>query len=89
MDKRVEYNGLIADNIKRMRIEKGLSQEKLAEKLQGLGIDYTHARISQIELRKRPPTALLLVALKCLYDCEYSEFFSEVEVEYNDILKRD
>lgn len=58
-------------------------------KLQTLGIDYTPARISQVELKKRPPAAVLIVALKYIFDCEYHEFFAEIEEEYNILLKDD
>lgn len=81
MDKREEYNGFIADNIKRLRKEYGLSQEQLIVKLQTMGIDYTRARISQVELKKLPPAAVLVVALKYLFECEYSDFFGEIEKE--------
>ncbi len=87
MSKREQYNHSIADNIRRLRIERGLSQEQVTAKLQTLGIDYTPARISQVELKKRPPAAVLIVALKYIFDCEYHEFFSEIETDYNAILK--
>ena len=86
MDKREQYNNTIADSIRRLRLEKGWSQAALAAKLQTLGIDYTHARISQIERKKRPPTAVFIVALKCIFECEYHDFFAEVETEYKQLL---
>ena len=86
MDNRERYNNYIANNIRRLRKKNGYSQAKLAEKLQTLGIDYTHARISHIELKKRPPTAALVIALKCIFDCEYSELVGEVEDECKELL---
>ncbi len=86
MNNREKYNGGIADNIRRLRKDRQWSQEALASKLQILGIDYSSARISQVELKKRPPTAILVVALKCLFACEYSDLLGEVEQGFNRIL---
>ena len=86
MSKRDEYNGFIADNIRRLRKEHGWSQEQLTIKLQTMGIDYTRARISQIELKKRPPAVVLIVALTYIFDCEYHDFFAEIEEEYDTLF---
>ena len=72
-------NDLIVDNIVRLRQDSGLSQESIAARLQTMGINYTRGRLSMIETKKRPPTALLLVGLKIIFACNYDDFYSAAE----------
>lgn len=69
----------MGENLRRLRLQSGLSQEKLCAKLQLYGCDIgrtTYAKYESGELNIR---ASVLIALHKLYHCSYDEFFAGLE----------
>lgn len=69
MKKICYYNNknIIAENLKKLREEKGLSQSNLAAKLQTMNVNIDQQMISKIELNKRQVTDYELACIcKCL-----------------------
>lgn len=65
----------MGDNLRRLRINAGLSQEKLCAELQRRGCDIgrtTYAKYESGELNIR---ASVLIELRKIYHCAYDEFF--------------
>ena len=66
----------MGDNLRRLRLERELSQEKLCAELQRRGCDIgrtTYAKYESGELNIR---VSVLLELRRLYGCSYDEFFA-------------
>lgn len=74
----------MGDNLKRLRIDKHILQEKLCAELQRRGCDIgrtTYAKYESSELNIR---ASVLVELKKIYGCSYDEFFRGLDLTGED-----
>lgn len=79
MEQKIRRDRNMGDNLRRLRLQSGLSQEKLCAKLQLYGCDIgrtTYAKYESGELNIR---ASVLIALHKLYHCSYDEFFAGLE----------
>ena len=75
----------MGDNLRRLRIQKGISQEKLCAELQRRGCDIgrtTYAKYESGELNIRVSG---LMELRRLYDCSYDAFFAGLDKQNVDI----
>ena len=75
----------MGDNLRRLRIQKGISQEKLCAELQRRGCDIgrtTYAKYESGELNIR---VSVLMELLRLYDCSYDAFFAGLDKQNMDI----
>ena len=75
MEQKIRRDLNMGDNLRRLRINSGLSQEKLCAQLQLKGCDIgrtTYAKYESGELNIR---ASVIVALKEIYNCSYDDFF--------------
>ena len=79
MEQKLRRDRNMGDNLRRLRSEQGLSQEKLCAALQLRGCDIgrtTYAKYESGELNIR---ASVLIELKKLYRCSYDAFFENLE----------
>ena len=79
MEQKIRRDRNLGDNLRRLRFQHQLSQEKLCAELQhrGCGIGRsTYAKYESGELNIR---ASVFIELKKLYDCSYDEFFMGLE----------
>lgn len=79
MEQKIRRDLNMGDNLRRLRIENGLSQEKLCALLQLKGCDIgrtTYAKYESGELNIR---ASVLVQLRKIYNRSYDEFFKDLE----------
>lgn len=65
----------IGENIKNLRMEKGLKQTEVIARLQLLGIEISVYSYSKIETGKQNPTVSLLVGLTEVFGCDFNELF--------------
>jgi len=68
-------------NLRRLRNEAGLSQEKICAELQRRGCDIgrtTYAKYESGELNIR---ASVIIELRNIYNCSYDEFFAGLDIE--------
>lgn len=75
MEQKIRRDRNIGDNLRRLRGNAGLSQEKLCAQLQLHGCDIgrtTYAKYESGELNIR---ASVIIELRKIYDCSYDEFF--------------
>ena len=75
MEQKLRRDLRMGDNLRRLRLEHRLSQEKLCAELQRSGCDIgrtTYAKYESGELNIR---ISVLVALRRLYGCAYDDFF--------------
>ncbi|MCI9309735.1 MAG: helix-turn-helix domain-containing protein [Lawsonibacter sp.] len=76
MSKKLKQDISIGANLRRLRKQSGLSQEKAAAKLQLVGIDISREIISQMELGNYSIKVSVLQALKDIYQVDsFDEFF--------------
>lgn len=78
MEQKVRRDRCMGDNLRRLRNERDLSQEKLCAALQLKGCDIgrtTYAKYESGELNIR---ASVLIALHDLYACSFDEFFKDL-----------
>ena len=79
MDQKIRRDRNIGDNLKRLRRERGLSQEKLCAELQRRGCDIgrtTYAKYESGELNIR---VSVLIERRNIDGCAYDEFFVGLE----------
>lgn len=79
MEQKVRRDRCMGDNLRRLRQQSGLSQEKLCAELQRRGCDIgrtTYAKYESGELNIR---ASVIIELKKFYCCAYDEFFAGLE----------
>lgn len=81
MEQKIRQDRNMGDNLRRLRNEAGLSQEKLCAELQRRGCDIgrtTYAKYESGELNIR---ASVIIQLKNIYRCNYNAFFLGLEEE--------
>lgn len=75
-EQKLRQDHCMGDNLRRLRLERELSQEKLCAELQRRGCDIgrtTYAKYESGELNIR---VSVLLELRKLYGCSYAEFFA-------------
>ena len=73
MNKKIET--MIGNNIRRIREEKGLTQEQMASKLQVSGCDITRSAYAKIEVGQRHLYPDEIILLKTILKTSYEEIF--------------
>jgi len=79
----------LGDNIARLRKERKMTQNYVANQLQLMGLKITRSRLSMIEQRRLNVPASLLIAIKTIFKCEYEDFFADLEDHYSGTIKSD
>ena len=79
MENKLKQDVPIGHNLKKFRIEAGLSQEGAAARLQVRGLDVHQKIISQMELGEYSIRISVLLALAELYDKPIQDFFADLE----------
>ena len=81
MEQKIRRDRNMGDNLRRLRAQSGLSQEKICAELQRRGCDIgrtTYAKYKSGELNIR---ASVIIELKKFYRCSYDEFFEGLDTE--------
>ena len=79
MEQKIRRDRNMGDNLRKLRLEKKISQEKLCAELQRRGCDIgrtTYAKYESGELNIR---ASVLIELRKIYKCSYDAFFEDLE----------
>ncbi|MCI8678671.1 MAG: helix-turn-helix transcriptional regulator [Lawsonibacter sp.] len=71
----IEYEKMLGQNIRRLRMQKNLSQEQLSAQLQVRGCDVTRSALAKIEVGQRHIYPDELKLLRELLDVSYDELF--------------
>ena len=80
MEQKIRRDRKMGDNLRKLRSDRGLSQEKLCAQLQRRGCDIgrtTYAKYESGELNIR---ASVLIELRKIYQCSYDDFFEGLDV---------
>lgn len=68
-------NHLLANNIKRLRLEHTLRNKDIVRELQLRGIEISTGTYSKVEMGLNNPSVDLLIALTEIYECDFNELF--------------
>lgn len=79
MEQKLRRDLNMGANLRRMRDEFGLSQEKLCAELQRRGCDIGRTTYEKYESGELNIKISVIVALKNLYNCSYDDFFVGLE----------
>lgn len=72
----IEFEKLLGRHLRDIRISKGLTQEKVAARLQLAGCDITRSSVAKIEVGQRHIYPDELVLLKDILNISYDELFN-------------
>ena len=71
----------MGDNLRRLRDQSGLSQEKLCAELQRRGCDIARSAYAKYEAGELNIRASVIIELRKIYNCSYDEFFAGLDKE--------
>ena len=75
MEQKLRRDRNMGSNLKRMRLERKISQEKLCAELQRRGCDIGRTTYEKYETGELNIRISVLIALKKIYSCSYDDFF--------------
>lgn len=75
MEQKIRRDLNMGYNLKRLRTDSGLSQEKLCAELQRRGCDIGRTTYAKYEAGELNIRASVIVTLKKIYNCTYDDFF--------------
>ena len=79
MEQKIRRDRNMGGNLRRLRLENGLSQEKLCAELQRRGCDIGRSTYEKYEVGELNIRVSVLIELKKIYGCAYDEFFAGLE----------
>lgn len=68
-------NNLLGQNIKRLRIEKGLRNKDMVAQLGTKEVDISTGTYSKVEMGLNNPSVDMLIALTEIFRCDFNELF--------------
>ena len=78
MEQKIRRDRNMGDNLRRLRNNFDISQEKLCAELQRRGCDIGRTTYAKYESGELNIKASVIIELKKLYNCEYDEFFKDL-----------
>ena len=79
MEQKIRCDFNMGDNLRRLRLDHKISQEKLCAELQRRGCDIGRSTYAKYEAGELNIKASVLVELHRIYDCSYEEFFAGID----------
>ena len=79
MEQKIRRDRNMGDNLRRLRSDAGLSQEKLCAELQRRGCDIGRTTYAKYEAGELNIRASVIIELRKFYKCSYDEFFSGLD----------
>ena len=79
MEQKIRRDRNMGDNLKRLRLDHNISQEKLCPELQRRGCDIGRTTYAKYEAGQLNIRASVLIELRQIYGCEYDDFFRGLE----------
>lgn len=79
MEQKLRRDRFMGDNLRKLRLERRLSQEKLCAQLQRMGCDIGRTTYEKYETGELNIRISVLVALRKIYGCSYDAFFEGLD----------
>ena len=80
MEQKIRRDRNMGDNLRRLRIDKGISQEKLCAELQSRGCDIGRTTYAKYEAGELNIRASVIIELRKIYNCTFDDFFEGLDV---------
>lgn len=84
MEQKIRRDRNMGDNLRRLRSDAGLSQEKLCAELQRRGCDIGRTTYAKYEAGELNIRASVIIEHRKIYKCSYDDFFVGLEGESYD-----
>lgn len=79
MEQKIRRDRNMGANLRRLRDQHGISQEKLCIELQRMGCDIGRTSYAKYEGGELNIRASVLIALRKIYGCTYDDFFAGLD----------
>lgn len=79
MEQKIRQDLNLGDNLRRLRLQKGISQEKLCAELQLRGCDIGRSTYAKYEAGELNIKASIIIELKKIYNCTFDDFFAGLD----------
>ena len=79
MEQKIRRDRNIGDNLRKLRDEHGISQEKLCAELQRRGCDIGRSTYAKYESGELNIRASVIIELRKIYGCSYDDFFAGLD----------
>ncbi len=80
MEQKIRRDRNMGDNLRRLRIDKGISQEKLCAELQRRGCDIGRTTYAKYEAGELNIRASIIIELRKIYNCTFDDFFEGLDI---------
>ena len=80
MEQKIRRDRNMGDNLRRLRTDKGISQEKLCAELQRRGCDIGRTTYAKYEAGELNIRASVIIGLRKIYNCTFDDFFEGLDV---------
>ena len=81
MEQKIRRDRNMGDNLRRLRLNHDISQEKLCAELQRRGCDIGRSTYAKYEAGELNIKASVIIELKKIYKCSYDDFFQGLDIE--------
>ena len=80
MEQKIRRDRNMGDNLRKLRLDNNISQEKLCAELQRHGCDIGRSTYAKYEAGELNIRASVIIELKKIYNCSYDDFFTGLDV---------
>ena len=80
MEQKIRRDRNMGENLRKLRINKGISQEKLCAELQRRGCDIGRTTYAKYEAGELNIRASVIIELRKIYNCTFDDFFEGLDV---------
>ena len=81
MEQKIRRDRNMGSNLKKLREEHGISQEKLCAELQRRGCDIGRSTYAKYEAGELNIRASVIIELRKFYQCAYDDFFQGLDID--------
>ena len=80
MEQEIRRDRNMGDNLRKLRLDHDISQEKLCAELQRRGCDIGRSTYAKYEAGELNIRASVIIELKKIYNCSYDDFFEGLDI---------
>ena len=80
MEQKIRRDRNMGDNLRKLRLEYNISQEKLSAELQRRGCDIGRTTYAKYEAGELNIRASVIIELRKIYNCTYDDFFEGLDI---------
>ena len=80
MEQKIRRDRNMGDNLRKLRLDHDISQEKLCAELQRRGCDIGRSTYAKYEAGELNIRASVIIELKKIFSCSYDDFFEGLDI---------